>query len=153
VVNRIPVGNAPQDVAIVGNEAFVSNRGGRKAVPGDTTNNSDGTPIVSNPVTGASATGTVSVVNLDTDTVTGTINVGPQPASLTVEGGSVFVANTNSDTVSVIDAASHKVTQTFSVEPLPGSTVGASPNSVTFAGPHTLLVSVGRDNALAVFTY
>jgi hypothetical protein len=39
------------------------------------------------------------------------------------------------------------------VEPLPGSTVGAAPNSVSFAGPHTLLVSVGRDNALAVFTY
>jgi YVTN family beta-propeller protein len=153
VVARIPVGNTPQAVAIVGNEAFVSNRGGRPAVAGDTTNSSYGTPIVSDPVTGASTTGTISVVNLDTNTVTATLNVGLQPTSLTVHDGSVFVTNTNSDTVSIIDAASHKVTQTFNVEPLPGSTVGASPNSVAFPDSTHLLVSVGRDNAIAEFGY
>jgi YVTN family beta-propeller protein len=153
VVSRIPVGNTPQDVAIVGNEAFVSNRGGRPAAAGDTTNNSDGTAIVSDPVTGASSTGTVSVVDLSTNQVTDTINVGLQPASLTVHDGSVFVTNTNSDTVSIIDAASHKVTQTFNVKPLPQSSVGASPNSVAFADSKHLLVSVGRDNAIAVFGY
>jgi YVTN family beta-propeller protein len=153
LVTKVPVGNAPAGVAIVGNQAFVSNRGGRPAVPGDPTNNSAGTPIVFNPVTGASTTGTVSVVDLTTNTVTHTINVGLQPASLTVNDGSVFVTNTNSDTVSIIDAASDQVTQTFDVEPLPGSTVGSSPNSVAFAGPHTLLVSVGGDNAIAQFAY
>ena len=153
LTDQIPVGNAPQDVAIVGDEAFVSNRGGRPAVAGDTTNSSDGTPVVSSPVTGASTTGTVSVVNLGTNTVTGTINVGLQPTSLTVHDGALFVTNTNSDTVSIIDAASRKVTQTFNVEPLPGSTVGASPNSVAFPDAKHLLVSVGRDNAIAEFGY
>ena len=153
VMNKIPVGNAPADVALVGDKAFVSNRGGRPAAAGDTTNNSDGTQVVSDPVTGASTTGTVSVVNLSTGAVTDTIKVGLQPASLTVHDGSVFVTNTNSDTVSIIDGASDKVTQTFNVEPLPGSTVGASPNSVAFSGPNTLLVSVGRDNAIAQFRY
>jgi YVTN family beta-propeller protein len=153
VMGRIPVGNTPQDVAIVGNEAFVSNRGGRPAGTGDTTNKSDGTSIVSDPTTGASTTGTVSVVDLATNTVTDTINVGLQPSSLTVHEGSLFVTNTNSDTVSVIDAASHEVTQTFNVEPLPGSDVGAAPNSVAVTDDQHLLVSVGRDNAIAVFEY
>ena len=149
----VAVGVAPAGVAIVGNQVFVSNRGGRTPAAGDTTNSSAGTPTVFDPATGATTTGTVSVVDTGTNAVTDTINVGLQPASLTVNGGSVFVTNTNSDTVSIIDATSHQVTQTFNVEPLPGSTVGSSPNSVTFAGPNTLLVSVGGDNAIAEFGY
>jgi YVTN family beta-propeller protein len=152
VVARIPVGNTPNAVAIVGNKAFVANRGGRPATAEDTTNKSDGTSIVSDPVTGASTTGTVSVVDLTSNTVTDTIKVGLQPSSLTVHDGALFVTNTNSDTVSVIDTASHQVKQTINVEPLPGSTVGAGPNSVAVAG-NQLLVSVGRDNAIAVFGY
>jgi YVTN family beta-propeller protein len=148
IAAQIPVGNAPAGVAVVGNQVFVSNRGGRPAVPGDTTNKSDGTAIVSDPVTGASTTGTVSVVDTATNTVSDTINVGLQPASLTVHDGAVFVANTNSDTVSIIDAASRTVAQTFNVEPLHGATVGASPNSVTFTDDRHFLVSVGGDNAL-----
>jgi YVTN family beta-propeller protein len=153
LTDSIAVGNAPQAIAIVGNEAFVSNRGGRPAKTGDTTNNSDGTPIVSSPVTGASTTGTVSVVNLDTDAQTSTINVGLQPTNITVHDGDLFVTNTNSDTVSIIDTASQKVLQTFNVNPLPGTTVGAYPNSIAFTSPNTFVVSAGRDNALAEFGY
>jgi YVTN family beta-propeller protein len=153
VLARIPVGNAPQDIALVDGKAFVTNRGGRPAVAGDTTNKSDGTAIVSDPVTGASATGTVSVIDLASNTVTDTIEVGLQPSSVTVHDGSVFVTNTNSDTISVIDAASHAVTQTVNVEPLPGSHVGAAPNSVAVTDEGHLLVSVGRDNAIAVYGY
>jgi YVTN family beta-propeller protein len=153
VVDQIPVGNAPQDVAVVGGSAYVTNRGGRVAVPGDTTNLSDGTPIVSSPVTGASTTGTVSVVNLSSNAVSGTINVGLQPSSVAADGTTLFVTNTNSDTVSIIDSTTNTVTQTFNVEPLPGSTVGASPNWVAMPDPGHLLVSVGRDNAIAVYGY
>ena len=63
VTGQVAVGNAPQGVAVVDGKVFVSNRGGRPAVAGDTTNLSDGTAIVSDPSTGASATGTVSVVD------------------------------------------------------------------------------------------
>ena len=38
----IKVGNAPRQVVLVGNDAFVSNEGGRPAKPGEYTNNSDG---------------------------------------------------------------------------------------------------------------
>ncbi|MGW4487427.1 bifunctional YncE family protein/alkaline phosphatase family protein [Amycolatopsis sp. NPDC004368] len=150
---QVAVGNGPQAVAIVGGKAFVSNRGGRTAVAGDTTNKSDGTNIVSDPVTGASTTGTVSVVDLGTNAVVDTVDVGLQPTSLTQHDGSVFVTNTNSDTVSVIDAATHKVTQTIDVEPLPGIRVGAYPNSIAFTDAKHMLVRVGRDNAIAQFEY
>lgn len=153
LVKEIPVGNAPREVVINEGKAFVSDQGGRRAAPGDTTNGSDGTQIVSDPSTGAATTGTVSVVNLGSETVSDTINVGLEPDGETLDGSTLFVTNSNSDSVSIIDTETDEVKQTFNVEPLPGSTVGAAPNSVTMPDPHHLLVSVGRDNALAVFGY
>ena len=64
LVKQIPVGNAPRQVIIDGNEAWVSNEGGRPATGGDFTNLSDGTAIVSNRKTGGAITGTVSIVDL-----------------------------------------------------------------------------------------
>ncbi|HEX3387976.1 MAG TPA: hypothetical protein VHT94_02960, partial [Streptosporangiaceae bacterium] len=64
LVKVIKVGNAPRQVVLAGNDAFVSNEGGRPATPGEYTNNSAGTRIVANKVTGAASTGTVSEVNL-----------------------------------------------------------------------------------------
>src|SRR5262249_55939122 len=64
LTKQIPVGNAPRGVVVVGNQAFVANEGGRPAQAGDTTNDSFGTPIVSDPSTGAATTGTGSVVGL-----------------------------------------------------------------------------------------
>jgi len=135
LVKEIPVGNAPREVVIAGGKAFVSDQGGRKALAGDTTNNSNGTPIVSDSSTGAATTGTVSVVNLSSEVVSDTIKVGLSPDSETLDGSTLFVTNSNSDTVSVIDTKTDGVTQTFNVEPLPGSTVGAAPNSVTMPDP------------------
>jgi YVTN family beta-propeller protein len=154
LTDSIAVGNAPENIAIVGDEAFVSNRGGRPAKSGDFTDSSDGTPIVANSSTGAPITGTISVVNLDTDIQTSTINTGgTEPTNITVHGGDLFVANTNSDTVSIIDIKSQKVVQTFDVNPLPGTKTGAYPNDVTFVSPTQFLVSVKSDNAVAEFGY
>ena len=153
LVREIPVGNAPREVVIAGTRAFVSDQGGRRPVPGDTTNASDGTAIVSDPSTGAATTGSVSVVDLPSETVSDTINVGLGPDGETLDGSTLFVTNSNSDSVSIIDTATDDVTQTFNVEPLPGSTVGSAPNSVAMPDPNHLLVSIGRDNALAEFGY
>ena len=68
LVQQIPVGNAPRQVVLDGNTAYVSNEGGRPAKPGEYTKCSDGTPIVADKVTGAASTGTVSVVDLTTGT-------------------------------------------------------------------------------------
>ncbi len=153
VVTQIPVGNAPRQVVLAGGEAFVSNEGGRPARPGDFTNLSDGTPIVADGSTGAASTGTVSVVDLSTGQQSDSISVGLEPTAMYLNGSALLVANSNDDSVSIIDTAAKRVTQTFNVNPLPGSTVGSYPNAITMPDAQHILVSIGRDNALAVFRY
>ncbi|MDF3293547.1 bifunctional YncE family protein/alkaline phosphatase family protein [Streptomyces silvisoli] len=153
LVKEIPVGIAPRQVVILGDQAYVSNEGGRPAGAGDNTNLSDGTPVVADRTNGAVTNGTVSVVDLRSQRQTGTIKVGLEPTALVAHGGSLLVANSNDDSVSVIDARAHRVTQTFNVNPLPGSSVGSYPNALAFTDPHTLLVSVGRDNALVRYRW
>ena len=154
LVDQIPVGNAPRQVVLVGNQAFVSNEGGRRAQPGDFTNMSDGTRVVSSPVTGAASTGTVSVVDLSSNKTVASIPVGLEPAAEYLgKDGTLFVANSNDDSVSLIDTADDAVVQTVNVNPLPGSTVGSYPTSITMPDASTVLVSIGRDNAVAEYRY
>ena len=150
----IHVGNAPRQVVLVGNTAFVSNEGGRPAKPGDFTNESDGTAVVASKVTGAATTGTVSEVNLTTGQEVREIPVGLQPtAEYLAADGTLMVANSNDDTFSLINPKTATVVQTVNVNPLPGSTVGSYPNAITMPDSHHILVSIGRDNALAVYYY
>jgi YVTN family beta-propeller protein len=153
VEKEIPVGNAPRQVVIEGNTAYVSNEGGHPARPGETTNLSDGTPIVSSPVTGAATTGTVSVVNLATDKQEQEIPVGLEPTALHESGSALFVANSNDDSISLINTATNRVVQTTSTNPLPGASVGSYANAITMSDPGHVLVSIGRDNAIAVYRY
>ncbi|MFL6517803.1 MAG: YncE family protein, partial [Bacillus sp. (in: firmicutes)] len=76
---KIAVENAPTSVLVDGNTAYVTNQGGRVAKTGDTTVDSSGTQVVVDPKTGATSTGTVSVIDLTTNKVTKTIEVGVQP--------------------------------------------------------------------------
>jgi len=153
LVRQIPVGNAPRQVVIDGNRAFVSNEGGRPARGGDFTNLSDGTPIVANHSTGAATTGTVSVVDLGRQTQTRTIRVGLQPTAMYLRGSALFVANSNDDSVSVINARTGRVAQTVRTNPVPGATVGSYANAITMPDSEHVLVSIGRDNAIAVYRY
>lgn len=149
---RIPVGNSPTSVIVSGNKTYVSNVGGRTAQPGDRTVDSSGTPIVATEA-GSSASGTVSVVDLTANTVVKTVNVGLEPARMDVSGTYVFVANTNSDTVSVIDSGSDEVVQTIKIQPYPDAPLGSAPNAVKMLNDHQLAVSLGRNNALAVYDW
>ena len=153
VEQEIPVGNAPRQVVLDGNTAYVSNEGGRPAKPGETTNLSDGTPIVSSPVTGAATTGTVSVVNLTTGKQEQEIPVGLEPTALYQSGTALFVADSNDDSISLIDTATNTVVQKVSTNPLPGAKVGSYANAITMPDPGHVLVSIGRDNAIAVYKY
>ncbi|BEP13540.1 alkaline phosphatase family protein [Acidothermaceae bacterium B102] len=153
LTKQITVGIAPRQVAWANGKLFVSNEGGRPTVPGDVTNLTDNTPVVSDASTGAAVSGTVSVVDPLQFKQTATIKVGLEPTALKVSGSTVFVANSNGDSVSVINAANNAVTQTFNVAPLPGSTVGSNPNAIEVTAGNRLLVSIGRDNALAVYQY
>jgi len=150
---RIPVGNAPTSIVVNGNIAYVTNQGGRAAKAGDTTVDSSGSSVVVDPTTGATSTGSVSVIDLTTNTVTQTIAVGVQPERMTLSGKYLFVANTNSDTVSVIDTSSNTVVQTIDINPYPGAPLGSAPNALKMINNHQLVVSLGRDNALAVYNW
>ncbi len=152
---EIPVGNAPFGVVLAGGKAYVSNEGGRPAEPGDFTNQSNTSEIVADPVTGGSATGTVSVVDLTAGTEVATIPVGLHPTALTLDpldGTTLFVANSNSDTISVIDTALDTVIKTIPVQVFPGAPFGSSPNAIARVGDR-LVVSLGRNNALAIFEW
>ncbi|MGW7547849.1 alkaline phosphatase family protein [Streptomyces sp. NPDC054770] len=148
------VGNAPRGLALVGGKLYVSNEGGRPARAGDTTINSYGTDVVANPKTGASTTGTVSVIDTaDPSAAVGTIDVGLHPTAVYASRGAVFVTNTADNNVSVIDTRKDKVVQTISTQPWPEASVGYEPNAVTLTDDGRLLVTLGRANAVAVYRY
>jgi YVTN family beta-propeller protein len=152
MVKEIAVGNAPTNVVISGDKAYVSNRGGRPANEGDFTVDSSGTPIVAQRESGYAITGTVSVVDLKANVEMRTIEVGLHPTALLLDGRRLFVANTNSDTVSIIDVATDRVIKTIAVKPFPGALLGSSPNALAMVESQRLVVSLGRNNALAVYS-
>ncbi|MEV5350920.1 alkaline phosphatase family protein [Streptomyces achromogenes] len=148
------VGNAPRGMARAGDKLYVGNEGGRPARAGDTTLNSYGTQVPADPRTGATTTGTVSVIDLaDPDAAVGTIDVGLHPTAVYARRGAVFVTNTADDTVSVVDTARGKVVQTISTQPWPEASVGYEPDAVTLTDDGHLLVTLGRANAVAVYRY
>ncbi|WP_236787727.1 bifunctional YncE family protein/alkaline phosphatase family protein [Amycolatopsis sp. GM8] len=148
------VGNAPRDLVRVGNRLYVSNEGGRPAGPGDSTLNSYNTQVPASPVTGATTTGTVSVIDLaNPAAAVRSIDVGLHPTAVYAKNGTVFVANTNSNDVSVIDTAHDKVVQTIATQPWPEASVGYEPDGITLTDDGHLLVTLGRANAVAVYRY
>ncbi|MFI5735510.1 bifunctional YncE family protein/alkaline phosphatase family protein [Kribbella sp. NPDC051587] len=148
------VGNAPRDLVLVGDKLYVSNEGGRPAKPGESTLNSYNTQVPASSFTGATTTGTVSVINVAAaNAVPATIKVGLHPTALYAKNGAVFVTNTATNDVSVIDTRKDKVVQTIATQPWPEASVGYEPDAVTLTDDGHLLVTLGRANAVAVYKY
>ncbi|MET9479382.1 phosphoesterase [Streptomyces sp. NPDC006638] len=147
-------GNAPRGMVQVGDKLYVSNEGGRTARPGETTINSYGTQVPANPVTGATTTGTVSVIDLNKPQAAPTsVDVGLHPTAVYAAKNAVFVTNTADNTVSVINPKNNKVVQTISTQPWAEASVGYEPNAVTLTDDGHLLVTLGRANAVAVYRF
>ncbi len=148
------VGNAPRDLVRAGNKLYVSNEGGRAARPGEPTLNSYDTQVPASPVTGATTSGTVSVIDLvNAAAAPKSIDVGLHPTAVYTKNGAVFVTNTASNTVSVIDTGRDKVVQTIATQPWPQASVGYEPDGVTLTDDGHLLVTLGRADAVAVYRY
>lgn len=148
------VGNAPRDLAQVGTKLYVSNEGGRPAQPGEPTLKSYNTQVPADPSTGATTTGTVSVIDLANPAAAPrSVDVGLHPTALYAKNGALFVTNTATNDVSVIDTASDKVVQTIATQPWPEASVGYEPDAVTLTDDGHLLVTLGRANAVAVYRY
>jgi YVTN family beta-propeller protein len=156
---QIRVGNAPHSIVIKGTAAYISNEGGREATAADRQVLSAGTPIVADPVSGSAATGTVSVVDLNTFRVVDTIShgMGLHPTGMALFGDALLVCNTYSDTISVIDTATNTVMRTIDLGlpiKVPGDTkaaYGAGPNSIAVdAAAGVAYVALYNANAVAV---
>ena len=151
VQRLIPVGMAPFAVAVSKQRVFVSNRGGRRAGAQDPVAPSSGEKIVSNPVTGSSATGTVSVVDLQSDTVS-EVAIGLAPANLALspDESILAVANAHSDSISLIDTRTLAAKE-LKIPAYPESTVGSLPDALAFAPDgKRIYVACGGSNAVAV---
>ena len=157
---QIRVGNAPHSIVIdgKGTTAYVSNEGGRAATESDFQIYSAGTEIVADPVVGAAVTGTVSVVDLPSMTVTAEISTGGlHPTGMAFYGRHLLVANTYSDTISVIDRATNDVAWTIDLGlpiGVPGEgqpAYGAAPNSIAVdAARGIAYVALYNANAIGV---
>ena len=147
------VGVAPRDVAVVGSHVMVSNEGGRRPTGSDFSNYSYNSRTVADKRDGRADSGTVSEIDLDSNKVVHTYEVGLGPSSLMVHGTDVLVTNSSDDTVSVLDTAKAEVARTFNVNPLPGQPFGSSPNALAMIDENHLAVSLGRNNALAVYEW
>ena len=156
---QIRVGNAPHSILLnnAGTTAYVSNEGGRVATEADFQIYSAGTEIVADPVVGAAITGTVSVVDLATMTVTANISTGLHPTGMALWSGNLLVANTYSDTISVINLATNTLSRTISLGlpiGVPGAgqpVYGAAPNSIAVDTKNNIAyVALYNANAIGV---
>src|ERR1700722_10878522 len=155
---EIRVGNVPHSVVISadGSTAYVSNEGGRIATASDFQGYSNGTPVVAAYPTGGTATGTVSVVNLSSFTVTDSIETGLHPTGMAFWGHYLLVANAYSDNIAVIDPTTNTVTDKISLKlpigaPGEGAAYGAGPNSIAVDATNNIAyVALYNANAIAV---
>ena len=156
---EIRVGNVPHSVVISpdGKTAYVSNEAGRIAHESDFQQYSNGTPVVAKFPTGSTVDGTISVVDLNSFTITSTIKVGSHPTGMAFWGSSLLVANAYDDTITTIDTQSNQVVNTFSLG-LPikvpsekKSAYGAAPVSIAVDQQQGLaFVALYNANAIAV---
>lgn len=149
-------GMAPFGLVINGNKAYVTNWAG--PVPADKTRETEGIPYGSvyvDPHTGATAMGTVSVIDIETGKAVKEIETGLHPNAIIASADRrfIYVANGNSDNVSVIDAATDRVTETIyvGINSEESALMGDTPNALAINDSGDVLyVANGMDNAVAV---
>jgi YVTN family beta-propeller protein len=156
---EIRVGNVPNSVIISpdGKTAYVSNEAGRIAKESDFQGYSNGTPVVAAYPTGSTASGTVSVVDLASFTVTGSIKTGLHPTGMALWGKYLLIANTYSDTITAVDTTTNQVVETFNLAlpiGVPGkkeAAYGAGPNSIAVDQKNAVAyIACYNANAIAV---
>ena len=159
LVSQIRVGNVPHSVVVSadGRTAYVSNEAGRIANPKDFQLYSDGTNVAAEYPTGTTATGTVSVVDLASFTVTGSVETGLHPTGMAFWGKRLLVANAYSDSLSVIDTSTNKEERKIDLGlpiGVPGErkpAYGAGPNSIAVDAKNNIAyVALYNANAIAV---
>src|SRR5271165_5496169 len=135
---QVRVGNIPVSVAISadGRTAYVSNEAGRVATASDFQGYSNGTPVVVNPV-GSISTATISVVDLPSFSVKGTITLsGLHPIGMAWWGQYLLVADAYSDNIAVIDSTTNKEVRKINL----GLPIGTPSSQAAGGNPNTIAV-------------
>jgi len=151
VRREVPVGIAPFGVAVSGGRVYVTNRGGRRPASSDTTAPSSGSMVATDSVTGASVSGTVTVIDAS-DFSAREIPVGlaPSGVALSPDGKLLAVANGHSDSVSVVETDSLRTSE-VKIGTWPEGTLGSQPIAAAFAPDGgTIYIACGGNNAIAV---
>ncbi len=157
VIWKAPTGVAPFGLALLNGKAYVTNWAG--PVPDPATGlETAGVPWGSayvDPKTGATARGTVSIIDLRGGQPEKELAVGLHPNAIisSPDGRFLYVANGNSDYVSVIDARTRQVTDSVFVGLFNRGNgyIGSTPNALAISSQGTTLyVANGMDNAVCV---
>lgn len=132
-------------------QLYVSDRGGRRPEAQDVTARSSATTVVTDAGTGATATGTLSIVDLETMTER-QLAVGLAPAGLAItpDDRMVAVANAHSDSVTFVDLESLRRDE-VTIPAYPQGSFGATPSAIAFSPDgQTAYVTCGGINAISV---
>jgi YVTN family beta-propeller protein len=154
IVWKTNTGVAPYGVAIANNKIYVSNWAGNLAI--DSTKERAGVPwgfAHTDPRTGATASGSVSVFDAITGNKKSEINVGLHPNAIrsSSDGNYVYVSNGSSDNISVIQTKNNKVVETIPVSLFNDTLHGSTPNALELNTENNILyVANGLNNAIAV---
>lgn len=153
----VKVAVAPVAVVAGGNLAYVANWGGLAASAGmasaPTGLKADADQVRID-ARGVALQGSISVVNLATNSVSANIPVGRHPTALALDGakGLLYVSNTNDDSISIIDVRTRAVKQTITLQPFAQAVKGIAPSGITLdrAGKR-LFIACGGINAVLIY--
>ena len=153
VKKMVDTGMAPFGVAVSKRRGkiYVTNRGGRRPEANDTTAPSSGSQILTDPRTGTSVSGTISIVDAETFAVK-EVPVGLAPSQIALSGDEkeLAVVNSHSDNVSILDTETLKRVD-VKIPAYPAAAIGSQPTAAVFSGDNkTLYVACGGNNAIAV---
>lgn len=155
LIKEVPVGIAPFGVVYSAKRhvIYVSNRAGRAARPSETTAPTSGSQALTDPVTGTTISGTVSVIDEET-LATREINVGRAPSgmALSPDASILAVANGHADSLSLIDTETLQTTE-VKIPAYPEGVTGSQPIAAAFSSKGDIIyVACAGTNAIAVVT-
>jgi DNA-binding beta-propeller fold protein YncE len=157
VLRMWDTGVAPYMVVLGGDKAYVSNWGGRRPGPESVTGPAGrGTRVRVDSTRFIANEGSVTIVDLQANTVRDEVMVGLHPSAMALSPNRRYlvIANAASDTLSVLDVRTEKLVESIWTRQNPGDPFGASPNAVAFdKSGQTLFVCNGTQNAVGVVNF
>jgi DNA-binding beta-propeller fold protein YncE len=153
-----PTGIAPFGVVVSHDAkvAWVSNWGGRRAAPderADRSGYSETADRILVDARGVASSGTISRIDLSTDEITHSFEVGLHPTAMVWDQAHdrLYVATTNQDAVSVVDTAHSRILPRIDLQPFPRKVVGIAPTALALSPDGAeLYAACGGINAVAV---